>query len=84
MVTFGCNERDVIVRIPIVDDCVPEPVEIFTAKLSTCDQNVELDEDHACIIIEDNDRIKIWPLICGNCTCDDWIYPNTTDSADFN
>ena len=56
-VTFGCNQDQATASIHILNDWVQEPTEIFTVKLSTCEPNVELDEDHACIIIIDDDII---------------------------
>ena len=57
-VTFQPGETSVIVPVPILDDSLIEPTEVFSASLSTTDSTVTVGDDTATVDILDNDGEK--------------------------
>ena len=62
-VTFGPSDTLLNVTVPIIDDSVCEPVEMFTAVLTTTDPGVVLFNDTATATIIDDGTFTVVTLV---------------------
>ena len=60
--TFEPGQTEFTVEVPIIDNAIVEETEIFTALLSTTNQNVMVIEDSADVTILDNDGKPLVPI----------------------
>ena len=62
MVTFPSGVTTAHVQVPIIDDSTFEETEMFSASMSTTNNNVRFGADTALITIMDDDR-EFWQWI---------------------